>query len=268
MEYWKLLPYHHAPPTASFLDMAGDLLASYDSAIAEADERPIMRWYSCREPALVLGVGQKWDIVDREHCRAAEVMLHKRASGGTAVLIEPDMLMLDIILPKHHRLYLSDVTHSYRWIGEVWNVALCELGVAARLLSVEEARSDTKALDSLTRMSCFAGRSPYEVAVGERKIVGLSQIRRRNGAIIQAGIPMYTRPDHLPRLLALNEQERSTLTMRLHERVVGLAEVCPSLPTVDDTQTPPAFPAHRQVMETFARALRSTQQVVLEEAAE
>ena len=92
-----------------------------------------------------------------------------------------DMLMLDLVLPRAHRLYMGDVTESYRWIGEVWTAALRELGIDVQSTPIGAARADAQTLDPLLRRVCFGGLSPYEVVVGRRKLVGLAQVRRRAG---------------------------------------------------------------------------------------
>jgi lipoate-protein ligase A len=41
-------------------------------------------------------------------------------------------------------------------------------------------------LDTL-KWACFGGLSPWEVVVGQRKIVGLAQVRRRTGVLLASG---------------------------------------------------------------------------------
>lgn len=220
---WRRLPTSAAPANLQ--------LAAGDALLVELDElqqrQPALRWYGIEPAALILGSGQQIGICDRDACVAAGIALHRRASGGTTVLAEPDQIMLDIALPKGHPLYRHDVTESYRWLGDVWAVALEELGLPAHVITVDEARADYQTLDALTRRACFAGRSPYEVLVEGRKLVGLAQVRRRAGALLQAGIYTDLRPERLPNLLALTPTERATLTERLTTRMVGLADLLP-----------------------------------------
>ncbi|NJM06502.1 hypothetical protein HC891_10360, partial [Candidatus Gracilibacteria bacterium] len=148
--------------------------------------QPTLRWYSYTSPALILGSGQKLSDVDLAALGGTTV--HRRRSGGTAVLFEPGLLMQDIALPVGHPLYSHDVTASYRWLGELWVVTLADLGIAAQTLSIAEARSDTASLEPLLRRACFGGRSPYEVLAEERKLVGFSQVRRRGGLVLQVAL--------------------------------------------------------------------------------
>jgi lipoate---protein ligase len=245
MPSWREIS-HSAGTAQAELAGAEALLAGL-----QAVPTPAVRWYESPDPALVLGSGQKLAEIDLAACAATGVGLHRRASGGTAVLFGPDLLMQDIALPTGHPLVISDVSESYRWLGQVWAETLGRLGVRAAPISVPEAREDTRALSPLLRRACFAGRSPYEVMASGRKLVGFSQVRRRQGVLLQVGL--YTRwpGAELVGLLQLEPSDAALLTTGMAERVVGLAELLP---------TPPA-PA--EIMRAFAETLADRQGAAL-----
>ncbi|NNJ08973.1 ligase [Chloroflexales bacterium ZM16-3] len=211
-----------------------------------------LRWYESPELALVIGSGQKIAEVDQDACAAAGVRLHRRASGGTAVMFVPGLLMQDIVLPPNHPLALSDVSESYRWLGEVWADTLGRLGVPAAPIAVADAREDTRALAPLLRRACFAGRSPYEILADGRKLVGFSQVRRRHGTLFQVGLYMRWPGAELSSLLRLAPGEALPLAEGLAERVAGLGELLPILPS-------PSV-----IMEAFAQSLAERHGVALE----
>lgn len=262
LESWHVLPY--SGESADLQLAAGDgMLATVGS---EASSTPLLRWYSMQPAALILGIGQQLAEFDLDACRAAGLRLHRRASGGTAVLVEPDQLMLDIVLPPTHRLARPDVTESYRWLGEVWVLALARLGLAAHLITTSEARADTQMLAALMRRACYGGRSPYEVLVEGRKVVGLAQVRRRTGSLLQVGIYTHWSAQRLVNLLAISQSERAALIAALTERVAGLLDVLPTrlemhapAPSQASAQSP-LFPL---VMQAFADALQELQHAVL-----
>lgn len=187
--------------------------------------RPAVRWYGARELALVIGSGQRPSEADDVALVARGATLHKRASGGTAVLFVPGFLMQDVALPAGHRLQISDVSESYRWLGEVWAEALGELGVATQLISISEARADTAGVDPLVRRACFGGRSPYELLADGRKLVGFSQVRRRHGALLQVGLYARWPGPELAELLRMPAEERAAFAAALATRVIGLDEL-------------------------------------------
>jgi lipoate-protein ligase A len=212
------------PPSARPADFE---LAGGPALLAGVEQTgvPALRWYGMEPPALIVGSSQRLDEIDRAACAAAGLRIHRRRSGGGAVL-SADMLMLDLALPRAHQLYLDDVTESYRWIGEVWAAALRDLGLDTDVASVAAARADAQALDPLVRRVCFGGLSPYEVAVGGRKLVGLAQVRRRGGALYQVGIYLHWAPARTAALLAATPGERLVLERQLAARVVGLEQLC------------------------------------------
>jgi lipoate-protein ligase A len=245
-DQWRLLP-HSAGAAQDELAGAEALLAGL-MAVPQA----ALRWYESPATALVIGSGQKLADVDLDACAAGGVSAHRRASGGTAVLFVPGLLMQDLVLPPGHPLAIPDVSESYRWLGEVWAEALARLGVPAAPISVAEAREDTRALDPLLRRACFAGRSPYELLAGGRKLVGFSQVRRRHGTLFQVGV--YTRwpGAELARLLSLAPGEAETLADGLAARVAGLDELLP------------APPALATLLRAFGEALAAHHDIVLE----
>ncbi len=184
-----------------------------------------VHWYAIAPPALMLGPAQSPDVINAAACTEAGVTVQRRKSGGGVVLADENLLNLDLAIPRQHPLFTVDVTQSYAWIGEVWGAALQNLGLAARLISIAEARADAQTLDAPLKHICFAGLSPYEVAVGQRKVVGLAQVRRKAGALIQCGVHLQWEPKRTAALIAAPASDRSALADQLAERVAGLSDL-------------------------------------------
>jgi lipoate-protein ligase A len=188
---------------------------------------PTLRWYQPARPALVLGRSQGPERVDLAAVRAAGLAVYCRTSGGGAVVIDADALSLDVALPAGHPLATHDVTRSYRWIGAVWAAALRDLGIAdARTIPTEDVRAmPPLAPDDPLRLACYGTLSPWEVVVGRRKVVGLSQVRRRAGAIYPIGVHLRWRPERLVELLAVDRASRPAFVAALHDAAGGLDEL-------------------------------------------
>lgn len=155
-------------------------------AMAPGD-RPILSWSTVTRTALVLGRAAGAPPVDRAAVRAAGAEVVRRSSGGGPVLWDDGLVSLDVILPPGHPLAPADVVRAYRWLGEAIAAALRTLGLRdVETVPVERARLSARdpgpAADA-----CYGGISPYEVLVDGRKVVGLSQARRRPGTLLQAG---------------------------------------------------------------------------------
>jgi lipoate-protein ligase A len=238
-----LLPYHVGSSTLHF---------ALSDALVRLVEVPTMWWHSTERPSLILGPGQKPAQVNLAACEAAGVLVLNRQAGGTAVYAASGVLGLDIVLPAGHRLALSDVVEAYRWLGEVWVATARRLGADARLVSVEEARragSLARRYDQTLRLACFGTLSPYEVVVGDRKLVGLSQVRRRAGALFQAGIHLDFQPDELARVLA--DGHPRDVAAALSSAAIGFREAARSQVEAEDVQ------------DAFAASLRQMQDIIL-----
>ena len=200
---------------------------------------PALRWYHTSKRALVLGNGQKLEAADLAVSRERGIPVYRRTSGGTAVLVDGDGLSMEVALPAGHPLATGDVVLGYRWLGEVWAQALRALGIqTARAMPTDEVRAlPPLATDDPLRLACYGTLSPWEPVAGTRKVVGLSQVRRRGGTLYQVGVYLRWRPEALVELLALPEDERAALLPRLHAATAGLDELAGRPVTVREVTT-------------------------------
>ncbi len=142
---------------------------------------PRARLWCYPQPAVVLGRAQHALLPALDSSRFRVVT---RSSGGGAVLVGPWMVGASVVLPAGHRLLPPGaIADSYRWLGELFVEVLARHGVAAESMPRERT---WKAPTGLA-WACFAGMSPWEVVIGERKLVGFAQRRNRHGVLLVAG---------------------------------------------------------------------------------
>jgi lipoate-protein ligase A len=221
---WQVLPLTIAPQQ-NHIDLSERLL----TAVSQ-DEPATLYWSQAEQAGLVLGFAQKQDILNPAVLAAQQLPIYHRRAGGTAVLVGPDLLSLDVVLPASHPLVLPDVVESYRWLGKVWVETLQRLGVETRIVPPQEAhaqrallkQAETRERESILLCACFGSLSPYEVVAGQRKVVGLDMIRRRAGSLLQAGLLLHWQTEPLVQLLGRTPEEQAILREGLLERAVGL----------------------------------------------
>jgi lipoate---protein ligase len=188
-------------PTADSKAPRGVLVRSVDAAEEQAWNelqltapvlQPAARLWRYLRPAVVLGRSQQWlQASVRPVGTPGALPVVRRASGGGAVLVGPWMLGASVVLPPTHPLLGGEqVADGYRWLGDLFVAALAEHGVQAASMPRERTR---KAAEDLA-WACFAGMSPWEVAVADRKLVGFAQRRSRHGVLIVAGALLDTVP--------------------------------------------------------------------------
>lgn len=220
MEPWRRLPTHVG---------ASDLHFALSDALVRRSPMPTLWWHATERPTLIVGAGQ--GALDLPACERAGVLVVRRQTGGTAVYAAPGVLGLDVMLPPGHPLAPSDIVETYRWLGETWTSALTSLGVDARLVSLPEARAaHLHDGDGEIRLACFGTLSPYEVTAGGRKLVGLAQVRRRTGVLLQSAIHRHFDAEAIGRLLSGSRN----LVERLQAVAVGLDELLPEPPDVEE----------------------------------
>jgi lipoate-protein ligase A len=199
-------------------------------SLSQAAE-PLVRWWVASSPAVVVGLGLRHRltaIVDAERCAAAGVEVLERRAGGGALLLDEHMLCGAICLPRAS--VAEDVTESYRWLGDLLAARLRALGIpGARRIALDEARKDVAALkirnDPVSRIllnSCYGALSPHEVAIGDAKLVGLAQVRRRHAALFQFGILLRDQSPLADFLHVPDEATREELRDALRQRTVGV----------------------------------------------
>lgn len=217
MERWRRLGPAGLAPREAVARPVG-LLA----AMAPGDA-PIASWSTVTAPALVLGRGAGAPAVDEDAAAREAVTVVGRSSGGGPVLWDEHLLALDVVLPRGHRLAGDDVVAAYRWLGEALAAALGDLGARdVEVVPVERARRARRAPGAAAD-ACFGGISPFEVLAEGRKVVGLSQSRRRTGALLQAGIPLRFDAPRLARLMGRD----AAFAEALAAAAAGLDEVGP-----------------------------------------
>jgi lipoate---protein ligase len=196
----------------------------------QPDDPPILYWSLAEPTGLVLGFSQKPNVLNAETLTHYPLPIYHRRAGGTAVLVGPHLLSLDVILPAGHPLILPDVVESYRWFGEAWVAALCQLGIQTRTIPPDEAhaqrallkQAETQTREALLHRACYGTLSSYEVVAGQRKVVGLDMVRRRVGSLLQAGVLLHWETEMLAQLLGHTQEEQTVLREGLLERAVGL----------------------------------------------
>jgi lipoate-protein ligase A len=177
---WHIPPLEVRAPRA-LLDGGLALLEGLAS-----DPRPVLRWYRSAATAIVLGRGQQ--LPDDAPGSGVEIL--SRHSGGGAVLMDPSLLSLDIVMPPDHPLLAGGLPAVFDRVGDAWAMALTGLGVpdlAVHRLASTASRRGTQRQRLLAAV-CYATPGRGEVLAGGRKLVGLAQRRRRQGALVQCGL--------------------------------------------------------------------------------
>jgi lipoate-protein ligase A len=207
---WRLL--QDGPADGAF-NMALDeaILLS----VAEGRAPPTLRFYTWQPPCLSVGYAQPLaQTFDLEACRTRGYDVVRRPTGGRAVL-HIDELTYSVTLPQGDPRVAGGVVSSYQQLSEGLLAGLRRLGVEAA-----QARPSRHEPHEGHTAACFDLPSHFEITVGEKKLVGSAQVRRR-GVVLQHGaLPLWGDITRIVHLLRLASKEHGA---RLTARLAGMS---------------------------------------------
>lgn len=194
------------PPLSGAWNMAVD-----EALVDDAAERGTcwLRFYGWAEPTLSLGYfqGHEERLAHRPSRQCAMV---RRVSGGGAILHDAE-ITYSLAIPHAHALG-DDSTWLYTAVHEALIEVLYALGLEAVRCSAETAAAAAAATAATAAAKrserpflCFQRRAAGDVLMGDAKICGSAQ-RRRRGAILQHGSLILERSPQAPELPGLAEQ--------------------------------------------------------------
>ncbi len=161
--------------------MSDEIEELYDYDVLRRLDEPTMFIFRPSQPTLILGGSQPLDVVDSE--RLGSIPLRRRRGGGGLVLLQPDDLWIDWWIPADDSRWSGDVHVSSTRAGFWWRDAL-----GTTVPGVITVHEGALVGDVGYRVICFAGRGPGEVFVDDRKAVGVTQWRVREGIFLSTVI--------------------------------------------------------------------------------
>ena len=160
------------------------------------------RLYGWEEPTLSLGYFQRYHDRDR-HLSSRNCPAVRRLTGGGAILHDAE-LTYSIVVPGRHPL-AARRDLLYETIHTALIEVLADMGIDATLCGVSSDRRQGE-----EPFLCFQRRSAGDVLVGQTKVAGSAQ-RRRRGAVLQHGSVLLGRCDAAPELSGLQELAGQTI---------------------------------------------------------
>lgn len=157
--------------------MSNDVPDLYDYSELRRRSEPTMFVVHVERPTLVLGGNQSDEEVNTT--RLDTTQLVRRRGGGGLVLLRPDDLWVDWWIPSSDERWSPDVHKSSLMAGEWWRELLRDF--VSGEISVHSGSLEGSLAH---RLVCFAGRGPGEVFVDDRKAVGVTQWRVREGIFL------------------------------------------------------------------------------------
>lgn len=154
---------------------------------------------SWRGPVVVLGYGQPATDVDLEWCRAQQVPVHRRLTGGTGVVHRGD-LGVGLALPQTHS-WAAGILSLYDRFLEVLEPSLRSVG--AGVSRIAEPRRASRVRSPI----CFLDQLADTLVVDGRKAVGCAQTRRKGAVLIHAAVLLNLDAELYSRVFGIRAEE-------------------------------------------------------------
>jgi len=154
-----------------------DVEELYDYDVLRSLTEPTMFVVRISEPTFILGGSQPLTVFDQE--KVSNALYRRRRGGGGVVLLQPDDVWVDWWIPASDERWHKDVHESSVMVGEWWRKALADQ-VKSELL----VHGGVMEGDPSLRVACFAGKGPGEVFSDDKKVVGVTQWRVREGIFL------------------------------------------------------------------------------------
>ncbi len=236
-----------SPPADGAMNMALDEALLESAASGSEDAGPVLRIYQWARPTLSLGYFQR--AADREHHQPSrQCELIRRPSGGGAILHDRE-LTYALVLPEE----VAKGEPARGFYEKVHNALIAALNGIGSLFSGGELTSEG------APFLCFERRSDGDVILGENKIAGSAQ-RRRRGAILQHGSVLLARSSFAPELPGIGDLTGEDVTFEnLAQRFA--AEVASTLGFTMNPET--ITTAELEIAEQLRRTKYATEQWTL-----
>lgn len=190
--------------------------------------KPAVLLWQYQAPAIIMGRSQRPDEGQLQRAEQAGLPIMRRGSGGGAVLAGPWMLSFTVFIPTEHQIAGLDIINIFGWLERIWIAALESVGVACKGVDkplIDYSKQVSKQHE--VEWACYAALSHGEVvSLDNRKLVGLAQIRKRQGIALVSGLHLSSCDWSLLSQVVVDRPEQGAILESLNcdaEQLSGIA---------------------------------------------
>jgi len=197
---------------------------------------PAVLLWQYQDPAIIMGRSQRPDEDQLQRAEQSGLPIMRRGSGGGAVLAGPWMLSFTVFIPTEHQIAELDIINIFGWLEQIWIAALESVGIACKGVDkplIDYSKQVSKQHE--VEWACYAALSHGEVvSLDNRKLVGLAQIRKRQGIALVSGLHLSSCDWSLLSNVVVNRPEQGKVLESLNcdaEQLSGIAgeELLPAI---------------------------------------
>lgn len=166
------------PPLDGPTNMARD--EAMLDRVGRSESPPTLRLYQWNAPTISLGYFQPYAEYETLPPPAGKLPVARRLTGGGAILHDLE-LTYSLAFPIDHPAVAHGANRLYELAHDAIVSCLVEFGVSASRCGESDRSGAARG-----PFFCFERRHPFDVVVGEHKVAGSAQ-RRRRDAVLQHG---------------------------------------------------------------------------------
>ena len=200
-------------------------------SVATGESLPTLRFYGWQPACLSLGLAQEWDLADFELCAKQGWDVVRRTTGGRAIL-HVDELTYSVCAPKEEPRVQGGILESYEKLSEALLKGLQLMGLQPQ--RVKSYYQDQGELGP----ACFDGPSNFEIMMGQQKLLGSAQTRKK-GVVLQHGtLPLYGDISRIANALYFDSMgQRQALDLRMRYRATTVLNSLGKQLSLDEAAT-------------------------------
>ncbi|TES92730.1 MAG: lipoate--protein ligase family protein [Candidatus Cloacimonadota bacterium] len=169
----------------AFTQMAVDE-AILDGVIDKSSPETI-RFFDFCPPAITIGRLQKMEEINVSLCKKNRIDVVRRLTGGRAVVHSGDFTF-SLIIKKNNPILGGNIYETYKAISEAFLYSLRSLNIPVKWEKVKHAKEMKKDVYLQHNPFCFSSISRYELTIHKKKVLGVSQYRRKDAILVQGSL--------------------------------------------------------------------------------
>ena len=194
-QQWRLLI---TPASHGAWNMAID--EALLEAVGQNQSIPTLRLYAWETPCLSIGYAQPYVDVDELRLNQLGWEWVRRPTGGRAIL-HTDELTYSVMAPLSEPRVAGSVLESYQRLSKALLTALHSLNVPAQAHLINPTGNNQG-----NGPVCFEVPSNYEIVVGDKKLIGSAQARRKNGVLQHGTLPLWGDLTRITQVLVFSDE--------------------------------------------------------------
>lgn len=153
-------------------------------AVLENKSPETLRFFDFCPQAITIGRLQKIEEINVNLCEKKGIDIVRRLTGGRAVVHSGDFTF-SLIIKRNNPIFGGTIYETYKAVSAIFLFSLRSLDVSATWEKVKYTKVKSKNSSLQQNPLCFSSVSRYELTINKKKVLGVSQYRKRDTILIQ-----------------------------------------------------------------------------------